>query len=87
MYLGLMHTMYACTTEYQEEIITAGSVTYKGNEDNPSIPQNVLRNIIEQAVAFAKNHSSHNKALSEILIEEKSDGACAFNNYIFRLYD
>ncbi|CAG8769997.1 10751_t:CDS:2, partial [Racocetra fulgida] len=40
-----------------------------GIEDNPWIPKNELKNIIGRAIAFAKKHSSHKKALSDILVE------------------
>ncbi|CAG8809996.1 24093_t:CDS:2, partial [Cetraspora pellucida] len=53
-----------------KENITAGSVIYKGIEDNPWITKKELKNIIRQAVAFAEEHSSHKKTLSDILVEE-----------------
>ncbi|RIB00407.1 hypothetical protein C2G38_1209986 [Gigaspora rosea] len=53
----------------EKENITAGSVIYKGIEDNPWITKKELKNIIRQAVAFAEEHSSHKKTLSDILVE------------------
>ncbi|RIA91217.1 hypothetical protein C1645_822375 [Glomus cerebriforme] len=57
----------------EEEDITAGSVIYQGIEDNPWIPQNELKSVIEQAVAFVRNQyergSSRHTTLLEILPE------------------
>ncbi|CAG8528304.1 2986_t:CDS:2, partial [Dentiscutata heterogama] len=58
-----------------KENITAGSVIYKGIEDNPWITKKELKNIIRQAVAFAEEHSSHKKTLSDILVEENFSSA------------
>ena len=60
--LELITKIYNFLTTSKHECITATSVIYQALEEDPWILKDDLRNIVNSAISFAKNHCPEDSA-------------------------